>query len=206
MSDTESYSNATETRTAKPGAIDFSAGLKNAEILIEAKDWEGALDVLTHLQVQYMDAVRIFDLMGDVLLRKGRTKEGIRFKTLHEVLKGTFRIVDEETSAGDLIGPPKKAAYPVREPRGVVSEPPTAGEFEYFPLTESVAKECLRQGHFDRAVAVLTKLLREKPGDRALGAALEEARKKQRGKQLLRVFQQWLKNIEQMKGGRAAGA
>ncbi len=205
MSHAESDGNATGPRTSEPSEANFSGGLKNAETLIKLKNYDAALDLLSRLQAEYVDAVRVFDLMGDVLLKQGNTKEGIRFKTLHEVVKGTFRIVKEEISLADL-RLSAKAVSCAEEPRESAKDQSDEEDSEYFPLTESVAKECVRQGHFDRAAAVLTKLLRDKPGDADLLAALEEARKKQKGKKLLKVFQQWLDNIEQMKTGRAAGA
>lgn len=205
MSHAESDGNAKVPCTGEPFETSFSVGLKHAEGLIKKKNYDEALELLSRLQAQYVDAVRIFDLMGDVLLKQGNTKEGIRFKTLHEVVKGTFRIVEEETSLVDL-KLSAKATSRTEEARESAEDQRDEEETEFFPLTESLAKECVRQGHFDRAVAVFTRLLRDKPGDPGLMEALEEARKKQKGKQLLKVFQQWLDNIEQMKAGRAAGA
>jgi predicted Zn-dependent protease len=205
MSHAESDGNAKVPCTGEPSEANFTSGLKKAEMLLKHENYDGALELLSRLQAQYIDAVRIFDLMGDVLLKQGNTKEGIRFKTLHEVVKGTFRIVQEEISLADLRLSGQRASS-AGEPQELAGDRRDEEDLEYFPLTESVAKECVRQGHFDRAVAVLTRLLRDKPGDPALLAAVEEARKKQKGKQLLKVFQQWLDNIEQMKTGRAAGA
>lgn len=205
MSSTQSNGNEKVPSTTEPYRVSFSAGLKSAETLMKLKDWEGAIDLLSNLQAEYVKSVRVFDLMGDVLLKQGNTKEGVRFKTLHEVLRGTFKIVEEETSYADVSTADKDSVDSVKVSQ-VVIDRPTDEASDYFPLTESVAKECMRQGHFDKGVAVLTKLLRERPGDKALETALEEAREKQRGKQLLKIFQQWLKNIEEMKSGRAAGA
>ena len=41
-------------------------------------------------------AAKLFDLLGDALLRRGNIEEGLRYKTLHEVLKGTFKIATDE--------------------------------------------------------------------------------------------------------------
>ena len=37
-----------------------------------------------------------------MLLRRGFVKDGIRYKTLHEILKGTFKIAKEEADAMEV--------------------------------------------------------------------------------------------------------
>ena len=66
-------------------------------------------------------------------------------------------------------------------------------------MTASMAEEFMRQGHFGRALEIFRALSERHPGDSYLQDALESAEKKNREKQLLGVFQRWLKNIETMK-------
>ena len=72
--------------------MEFEQVLRKAQALLSEADLEGALELLTHLEKKYVNAARLFDLLGDVLLRRGSIEEGIRYKTLHEILKGTFKI------------------------------------------------------------------------------------------------------------------
>ena len=43
-----------------------------------------------------MRAAKLFDLLGDVLLRCGNIEEGLDTRPFHEVLKGTFKIASDE--------------------------------------------------------------------------------------------------------------
>ncbi len=103
----------------------YSAGvelehvLSKAEALIERADLEEALELLTVAEKRYVRAAKLFDLLGDVLLRCDRIEEGVRYKTLHEVLKGTFRIATDEaavcasrTSKHRRSGPRRRLADP----------------------------------------------------------------------------------------------
>jgi tetratricopeptide (TPR) repeat protein len=204
--------------------IEFEQVLGKAQALFGEADLEGALDLLTRLEKKYVDASKLFDLLGDVLLRRGNIEEGIRYKTLYEILKGTFKIaaaesdtaakpVGQRLSAGPSTGRDREASAGFSQPCGLHEE--AAGKWgsredvpaskeDFIPVTLAMGQEFMRQGHFDKAFEIFTLLLQKSPEDESLIQARELARKKHREKRLLSVLQKWLANIEQMKAGRPA--
>ena len=75
---------------------EFDQALRQVQGLLQEGKLEPALDLLLELEKKYIQAVRLFDLLADVLLRSGQIKPGIRYKTLHEILRGTYKIAKEE--------------------------------------------------------------------------------------------------------------
>jgi tetratricopeptide (TPR) repeat protein len=202
----------------------YSAGgeleylLKKAETLLQNADLEGALDLLMFAEKRYVRAAKLFDLLGDVLLRSGKIEEGIRYKTLYEVLKGTFKIAADEATcdagrapgateaelpSADLLRRPgrERLCAPLDEEalsRCVGTERGMrTGNF--IPVTAAMGHEFMRQGHFDRALDIFTVLSTRYPEDVSLLDAKERARKKNRQTMVLEVLQRWLGNIERMK-------
>lgn len=204
--------------------IEFEQVLSKAEALFHGADLEGALELLTHLETKYVNAARLFDLLGDVLLRRGNIEEGIRYKTLHEILKGTFKIAASESGTHTRSSTPKpfasrtpsagpEAHAEVRQPCGMPADAPAvcdaeeeaeADKAEFIPVTAAMGQEFMRQGHFERAFEIFSLLVQRNPEDESLVKAREQARKKSREKRLLSVLHKWLENIEQIKAGRAS--
>jgi tetratricopeptide (TPR) repeat protein len=202
--------------------MEFEQVLRKAQALFRDANLEGALELLVRLEKKYVDATKLFDLLGDVLLRRGDIEQGIRYKTLHEILKGTFKIAAAESGASAKPtlqrSPAGRSTFQGREaPAGferltglheaVVStfgaeDDVQAEREEFIPVTAAMGQEFMRQGHFDRAFEIFSLLLRKAPEDESLIEARERARKKSREKKLLSVLQKWLENIEQMKAGR----
>jgi len=188
---------------------DFELGVRHARLLIEKGKIESALEVLRELEEKYVRATAIFDALGDAFLAKGEVSQGIRYKTLHQILKGTFRIVSEESSGMRLAHPGPGAAphedvvqtaeHSVRPEAAVPSEEQEIDDV--VPVTLTMAQELMRQGHYDRAAGILEHLVGQSPNDDTLKELQGSARRKTREKKLLEVFQRWLKNIEQMRSG-----
>ncbi|MGB6066581.1 MAG: hypothetical protein WBG50_17390 [Desulfomonilaceae bacterium] len=197
--------------------------LSKAEALLKRADLQEALELLTVAEKRYVRAAKLFDLIGDVLLRCDRIEEGVRYKTLHEVLKGTFKIATDEAvrSASrasrvadwDRTGMPESPIQESPCPSGgkegaFLSEASErAVEVEDFmPFTSAMGHEFMRQGHYDRALEIFTVLAARHPEDLSLHAAKEVARKKSRQAAVLEVLQRWLGKIERMKSRRSSEA
>ena len=99
MSGTQSKDFSAEFSCPYSAGMDFEQAIAKARSLCASGDLEGAHELLSHLEKRFVRAARLFDLYGDVLLQRGFVKDGIRYKTLHEILKGTFKIAKEEANA-----------------------------------------------------------------------------------------------------------
>jgi tetratricopeptide (TPR) repeat protein len=209
MSGTDLKDFSSEFACPYSAGAEFDRALSRAESLAQKGDLEGAIELLSHLEKKYMRAARLFDLLGDLLLQRGQIEAGVRYKTLNEILKGTFRIALEEGGVHGSM--PYVAAAPTQPtltpmgvgvPPSVASrgiQPPTATT-EYVPMTAAMAKEFMRQGHYDKALGIYNVLIKKNPEDEALVIDRERARKKGREKKLVGMLQQWLANIERLKG------
>jgi tetratricopeptide (TPR) repeat protein len=203
-------------------ACPFSAGtdLEDAVVkawkLLKKNDLEGSLVLLSGLEKRYVRAVKLFDLLGDVHIRRGDLEEGVRYKSLYEILRGTFKIAGEESkaSASDLPGAlePMRTSALVREPEtgpdvyapAVEEQPrprsePAGAEAGLFPVTESMAEEFVKQGHYERAAEIFDMLLERNPENGRLKQAKTNALKKSRETRVLGILKGWLGSIEQMK-------
>jgi hypothetical protein len=200
----------------------YSAGaeldhvLKKAESLLQNADLEEALELLTVAEKKYVRAAKLFDLLGDVLLRCGNIEEGVRYKTLHEVLRGTFKIATDEAvcssgRANRLTDPDYSAGLTPGsdDPKICASDEEALAACEmlekrakaadFIPVTAAMGHELMRQGHFDRATEIFALLATKHPEDQSLQEAKEQARRKGRQTVVLDILQRWLGNIEQMK-------
>jgi len=223
MSSTDAKDLSKEFACPYSAGVEFEQALSRARALFRDGDLEGALELLVHLEKKYVNAAKLFDLLGEVLLRLGNIGEGIRYKTLHEILKGTFRIAAAESTAyGQSAAQKQLAGHPAcpvseaaaRAPRttrlvrkdGILGpeEEVQAGEMDFIPVTAAMGQEFMRQGHFDKAFEIFRLLALKNPEDEALPQARERARKKSREKKVLSVLHRWLENIEQMKAGRSS--
>jgi hypothetical protein len=224
MSGTDTKDDASQFSCPYSAGAEFDHVLKKAEALLQRADVEEALELLTGVEMRYVRAAKLFDLLGDALLRRGNIAEGLRYKTLHEVLKGTFKIATDEAvcrsgrsqiktdsdfaSSLDL-GLPEQAVYaPTDEgalaPCGIPENRLKTADF--IPVTAAMGHEFMRQGHFDRALEIFTHLAARHPEEQSLQEAKEEARRKGRQNMVLEVLQRWLGNIEQMKSSHPSEA
>jgi hypothetical protein len=220
MSGTDSKEFSGEFTCPYSAGAEFDRALSRAETLAQSGDSEGALELLWHLEKKYMRAARLFDVIGDVLLRRGQVEAGVRYKTLNEILRGTFKIALEESGSRGLVPfaamgsvqpPPATAAEsapssPLPETSSAAprsSEPPEESA-EYIPMTAAMANEFMRQGHFDKALGIYSVLVGKAPEDESLISARERARKKKNEKKVVTMLQRWLNNIERLKGERDA--
>jgi hypothetical protein len=203
---------------------EFDHVLEKAEALLQRAEVEEALNLLAGVEKRYVRAAKLFDLLGDALLRLGNTEEGLRYKTLHEVLKGTFKIATDEavcgsgrgqstadsdyTSGLDVRPPDQEVCAPTDEgalaPCGIPEKKLKTSDF--IPVTAAMGHEFIRQGHFDRASEIFTLLAARHPEDHSLQEAKEEARKRGRQNLVLQVLQSWLGNIERMKSSHPSEA
>ncbi|MBM4326602.1 MAG: hypothetical protein FJ118_05485 [Deltaproteobacteria bacterium] len=187
---------------------EFDQALRKAQDLLREGKLEPALSLLLELEKRYIQSVRLFDLLADVLLRSGRIKAGIRYKTLHEILRGTYKIAKEEMRVEGAIGSGllfKPGASPTGE-GPLEFLPDSSGEVTesgarqgLYPLTAAMGLEFMRQGHFRRAFEIFDELVRRHPDDQTLREARERALKKDRSKQVMELLQRWVARIEQMK-------
>jgi hypothetical protein len=181
----------------------FDAAIDKARALCAEGDLEEALNTLNIIEVQYIRAARLFDILGDVLIKQDNLAEGIRCKTLYEVLKGTFNILTQESQrhGGDSNELTSEAA-PGAGADGIdfdsLDEPEEQSPTR-LPVTLSMGNLCVRQGHFDKAMEIFTKLANANPDDGAIRNALQLASKKRREKQLLGVLKNWLRGIKTLK-------
>lgn len=199
MSDTESQARSHDDTANEPQKTDFDVLLGKAERLLNNSELDAALEQLLALQERYVAATRLFDLIGEAYMRGLDFKQGIRYKTLHEVLSGTL--------SAQKLSRPRAGARPRQvgegeseeEPSGYVAAP---GSPPATHVTTSMGQELLRQGHYEKALEIFDVLLEQKPEDECLAEAREGARKKLRERRLMRVLERWLNNIEHIKTGR----
>ncbi len=201
MSNIESKGNSEGSGSHHPSVGLFESGLSRARRLIDKGDLNEALKLLLGLEARYVNSVDLFDLLGEVLLARGSVKEGIRYKTLYEVLRGTFQIVIDEASRDALADSGLRSS--------LLGGGTGAGEMDleidsYAPVTPAMGQEFIRQGHYEQAARVYDKLISRNPDDVAMREARDLAVKKDKEKKLLGIFQRWLTNIEQMKSDETA--
>jgi len=229
VNDIETKSRGEQFASNSSRGMDFQQAVGRARTLLQSGDVERSLALLIELEKKYVRAVELFDLMGEVLLRLGDYEAGIRYKTLHEILRGTFRISGEERKAYEeaLTGgfEPEVFAAPDAVPAEEPSHPPVAEQPELrkiepepgtvdseestemdspgseglFPVTAAMGHEFMRQGHFDRATEIFDLLLARKPENDAIRASRERAHKKSVEKQVVGVLRGWLGNIDKIR-------
>jgi hypothetical protein len=197
--------------------LDFEQALAAAESFLQAGDLHGALQLLTGLEKRYVVAVKLFDLIGEIHIRLGMNESGVRYKSIHEVLRGTFKIAGEKRSAeggygggetrrGAELAPLTYGKGPVRRPAEPTIIPEDVAHVEpvtddgLFPVTEGAADQFMRQGHFERAAEIFGKLLEQHPDSEQLKASRDEAVRRSQDKKVLGVLKGWLGNIEKMRG------
>jgi tetratricopeptide (TPR) repeat protein len=201
MSNIESKDNSKGSGSEHSSGGLFESGLSRARRLIDKGDLDQALELLLGLEAKYVNAVSLFDLLGEALLARGSVKEGIRYKTLHEVLRGTFQIVIDEGSRDALAD---SGLRPSLFDEGIMAGEMDLAIDDFAPVTPAMGQEFVRQGHYGQAMRVFDKLIARNPADVSLREARDIAQKKDSEKKLLGVFQRWLKNIEQMKSDETA--
>jgi hypothetical protein len=170
------------------GVEGFPQQLGQARELLQNSDLEGAFRVLRDLEAQYIAASSLFDLLGDVLIRKGDVDQGFHYKQLHQILNRTLQIArgaKQETRV-----------YPATP----TSEEEVKADLVYTPVTAAMARELMRQGHFDKAAKILDILTEQNPDD----LSLREARNRVvRENRVVRTLGGWLSNIKQIKASRS---
>ena len=186
-------------REIPPGEVDFEQGLDKARSLFENSDLDGAFRLLQNLEAKYISASSLFDLLGEVLLRKGDVDQGLHYKQLHQVLNRTLQI-----ARGAVPKKREAAVTPIAElspgSSGLEQDFP---DMSYAPVTEAMAQELMRQGHFDKAAQILNILLQQNPEDGSLKEILDEATKKGTENPILRTLGGWLNNIKDIKASRS---
>jgi len=179
--------------------LSFERRLDYARDLLQNANLEGAFGVLQDLEAQYIAASSLFELLGDVLIRKGDVEEGIHYKQLHQILNRTLQIARGAKTAQERIAEQKTRAYR--------ATPALEEEFDpdlvYTPLTAAMAHELMRQGHFDKAAKILEVLVEQNPDDESLREVRDRADKEVRENQVLRTLGGWLNNIKQIKASRS---
>ncbi|MBI5248317.1 MAG: hypothetical protein HY912_02380 [Desulfomonile tiedjei] len=207
MSDTESKGTQSVCEAA---ALPVEQALARVEDLVANSDFDGALALLSALEQDYVRGARLFDLLGDIFVQRGETQLGVRYKVLHEVLRGTFRIAMEETQHHRELVPPEAGEI---KPRSSVSEVArTSPDSEqasvcadFMPVTAAMGHELMRQGHYDQALQIFTTLLIRNPQDLSLMKAQERARKRVNEKRIVGVLRGWLGNLDRIKSDRSTG-
>jgi tetratricopeptide (TPR) repeat protein len=203
MSDTNLTEIGHDGAATQPQDTDFEVLLGQAERLLDSSELEAALEQLLVLQEKYVAATRLFDIIGDAYMRRSDFEQGIRYKTLHEVLKSTLnsqRLSRPQGRERAQASAARKGDLDVGDesvkPQGAPASPPITH------CTSAMGHELLRQGHYEKALEIFDTLLEKKPGDDALLEARDAARKKLRERRVLGVLEKWLNNIESMKSGR----
>lgn len=207
MSDNNSKEIVADVTEAHAQTTDFDALLGRAQMLLNSSDIEGALEQLLILQEKYVAATRLFDMIGEAYMRGLDFRQGVRYKTLYEVLTSTL-------SAQKLARPRPVEPLPVsatspgetEPPERAATEEPEAAPPLMTHCTAAMAHELLRQGHFDKALQMFERLLEKNPQEASLLEGKETARRKSRERRLMGVLERWLHNIEHMKSVRSRGA
>lgn len=208
MSDTEA--NGTQSAFER-GAPPVEHALARAEELVAHSDVDGALALLSALEQDYVSGVRLFNLLGDIFLQRGETQLGVRYKVLHEVLRGTFQIAMEETRRHRdfSIRPeiePKRRPADGEIPAAFSASGESKDIKEFLPVTAAMAHELMRQGHYDQALQIFTILSLKSPEDLSLKKARDHARKRCNEKRIVGILQGWLGGINKIKSDQSAGA
>jgi hypothetical protein len=186
---------------------DFDALLGRAQALLSCADFEGALQQLLILQEKYVAATRLFDMIGDAYMGGLDFRQGVRYKTLYEVLTSTLsaqRLAQPGLAACDFADIPRTKETDLAE--HTFSELPESVPAPMTHCTAAMGRELLRQGHYDKALEIFERLLEGNPQDESLREGKDTARRKSRERRLLGVLERWLHNIEHMKSGRSGGA
>jgi tetratricopeptide (TPR) repeat protein len=173
----------------------FDEQLKEARNLLESGNIDGALNLFKRLEQQYVRAAELFSFMGDALLKNGQTGEGIRYKTLHKILVGTFKIAQEECRRGKSESPPIDQTLEAREPEFQQDE----DEELDLPVTSAMGEQLLKQGHFYEAETLFNKLLKSDPSNDSIKENIRLARKKRNEKQVVQTLEAWLSNVTKIK-------
>ncbi len=182
-----------------PGEPGFEQRLNYARNLLQNSNLEGAFRVLQDLEAQYTAASSLFDLLGDVLIRKGNVDEGFHYKQLHQILNRTLQIARGSKRTQDRVAEQETSAY-LTTP---ASEGGLESDLAYTPVTAAMAQELMRQGHFDKARQILNVLVEQNPNDESLREIRDRADKEVLESRVLRTLGGWLNNIEQIKASRS---
>ena len=182
--------------SGEPG---FEQRLDYARDLLQNSNLEGAFRVLQDLEAQYIAASSLFDLLGDVLIRKGNVDEGFHYKQLHQILNRTLQIARGAKRTQERFAEQETSAYGTTP----TSEEGLDSDLAYTPLTAAMAQELMRQGHFEKAAEILNVLVEQNPDDGSLREVRDRADKEVRENRVLRTLGGWLNNIEQIKANRS---
>jgi len=192
--------------------------LRRARSLLEENRVEEALEALKDLEQTYFSAAEVLDLMGQALLARGDVQAGVRYKTLHQILQGTFRMLSADMRDRAGLTPILRTSGYAPSERAPAASPASSEEFpcsgpreaadwdsrQFLPETAATANALMRQRHYDRALEIIDRLVAKNPGDESLRQARDEARKKKGDRDLLNVMLHWLKNLEQLRAPRSA--
>ncbi len=216
MSGTDPKDRSSEFTCPFSAGTDFEDAVVKAWKLLKKNDLEDSLVLLTGLEKRYVRAVKLFDLLGDVHIRRGNLEEGVRYKSLYEILRGTFKIAGEERKAesSDLpgalealraseldVGPEAGTAYYATRAEEQPGEPSQSvrADAGLFPVTQSMAEEFVKQGHYERAAEIYDMLVDRNPENERLKQARANALKKSQETRVLGILKGWLGSIEQMR-------
>jgi uncharacterized protein HemY len=173
---------------------DFQETLSRVEKLLESGEVDRALETLATLHVSFLSASRFLDLMGEALLKKGRTKTAQRCKILYEALRGALG-----PGEGDPAHPETNWGERLVE-TGISESNDEAAEIApALPVTEAMADELIRQGHLEHALKILSALQAGRPDDTALSRKIEAARSRIRRKKQSALLESWLCNLSKLK-------
>jgi hypothetical protein len=189
--------------------------LERARKHIENSHLDDALTMLHDLEKRFFEGSRLFDLLGEVLLRQGKIDEGIRYRALYQELKNTLASAGKRgrfypLGAGICQGQETTQAEEgsSRVHAAALGEPchQAPAQASFTPLTAAMGHELMRQGHCDRALAIFDMLVERNPGDEKLKEARDQARARLGGQHALTTLSRWLENIENMKAVRSTEA
>jgi tetratricopeptide (TPR) repeat protein len=203
MSTIDSSGDSKDSRAEGSVAREFEQALERAESLLQEERFDQSLELLEQLEERYVQGGRLFQLIADVHMRQGNVEAGVRYRTLHDLLSGAFRIVTDKVPAHRVTGVPR-AGKGTRQERLEEARSASTGTMEvsagyYAPVTASMGDLYMRQGHYGKAYDVFERLVLKNPDDPALRRARDQAFKKHRSERLLGVLEHWLANIEKMK-------
>ncbi|MBI5571049.1 MAG: hypothetical protein HY914_13985 [Desulfomonile tiedjei] len=193
------------TNSSSSALAPFEELLATARARYESADLDGALDILLGLEKRYLAATPLFELLGNVCIKRGDLRRAVRYKTLYEMICAALNVE-------------RRAEFPESESLAVLlekqkpvekrMEPPCAAkEDEIGPppthFTAAMGHELMKQGHYGQALHVFNVLVEKNPEDGALREAREKARRKARERHVVGILERWLDNVQRLTADRA---
>lgn len=178
MSETESTEPTVKSGCSTSSEDDFERLLDEATRFYHNGDFEEALKILSCLEVRFGRYLRLLPLLGDVLMTVGEEHRGLRYKVLYGMLLGALNQMEDSSKIP--ISPPRRLSGGPLESRVAIPQGADEEQPAPIPPTISMGRLFMRQGHYEKALAIFEDLLVNSPDDDVLRELRDRAKKKLR--------------------------